>query len=61
MFLIWIFVSNILLLGWIGGLPVMEPYLGFGQFLCILYFFILLFLFPLGGPIERFKKFKFFK
>jgi len=31
----------------------MDPYLGFGQSLCVLYFSILLFLFPLGGPIER--------
>jgi hypothetical protein len=31
----------------------MEPYLSFGQFLCLLYFLILLLFFPLGGPIER--------
>lgn len=49
----WIFVSTVILLGWIGGLPVMEPYLGFGQKLCLLYFLILLLFFPLGGPIEK--------
>ena len=31
----------------------MDPYLGFGKSLCVLYFSILLLLFPLGGPIER--------
>jgi len=31
----------------------MAPYLGVGQFLSIFYFIIFLFLFPLGGPIER--------
>lgn len=31
----------------------MEPYLSYGQFLCVLYFLILLLLFPLGIPIER--------
>lgn len=49
----WIFISIALLLGWIGGLPVMDPYLGFGQNLCFLYFLIILFFFPLGSPLER--------
>jgi len=31
----------------------MDPYLGFGQNLCFLYFLIILFFFPLGSPLER--------
>jgi len=49
----WIFVAVCLLLGWIGSLPVMSPFLGLGLKLSIFYFTILLIFFPLGGPIER--------
>jgi len=52
-FWFWIFLSIVLQLGWIGNLPVIDPYLGIGQLLCIFYFLILLIFFPLGGPIER--------
>ncbi|HXN54584.1 MAG TPA: cytochrome b N-terminal domain-containing protein [Mycoplasmatales bacterium] len=49
----WIFVFNCILLGWIGGIPVMEPYLTIGRFLSFLYFFFLLVLFPLAIFIDR--------
>ena len=49
----WIFVFNCLLLGWIGGIPVMEPYLTVGRILSFLYFFFLLVLFPLAIFIDR--------
>ena len=49
----WIFVFNCLLLGWIGGIPVMEPYLTVGRILSFLYFFFLLILFPLAIFIDR--------
>ena len=49
----WIFVFNCCLLGWIGGIPVMEPYLSVGRFLSFLYFFFLLALFPLAAFIDR--------
>ena len=34
----WIFVVNCILLAWIGGIPVIEPYLTVGRILSILYF-----------------------
>jgi ubiquinol-cytochrome c reductase cytochrome b subunit len=49
----WIFVFNCCLLGWIGGIPVMEPYLSVGRFLSFLYFFFILVLFPLAIFIDR--------
>jgi len=44
----WIFVVICILLGWIGGIPVMEPYLTIGRILSVLYFFIILVVFPLS-------------
>jgi uncharacterized membrane protein len=38
---------------WIGGLPVMSPYLAIGLYYALFYFLILLFFFPLSGPIEH--------
>jgi ubiquinol-cytochrome c reductase cytochrome b subunit len=49
----WIFIFNCILLGWIGGIPVMEPYLTIGRFLSFLYFFFLIVLFPLAIFIDR--------
>lgn len=49
----WIFVFNCCLLGWIGGIPVMEPYLSIGRFLSFFYFFFILVLFPLAIFIDR--------
>jgi len=49
----WIFLFNCWLLAWIGGIPVMEPYLTVGRWLSFLYFFFLLILFPLAIFIDR--------
>lgn len=49
----WIFLFNCWLLAWIGGIPVMEPYLTVGRILSFLYFFFLLVLFPLAIFIDR--------
>jgi len=52
-FFFWIFIFNCWLLAWIGGIPVMEPYLTIGRILSFLYFFFLLVLFPLAIFIDR--------
>jgi len=49
----WFFVLDCLLLGWIGCLPVMSPYLFIGQLLTVLYFFIILVLFPLNNIFDK--------
>jgi len=49
----WIFLFNCCLLCWIGGIPVMEPYLTVGRILSFLYFFFILVLFPLAIFIDR--------
>lgn len=48
----WSFIIVCLLLGWIGSLPVMDPYLLIGQLSALAYFCLLFVLFPLGGFIE---------
>nr|YP_010884454.1 cytochrome b [Goniurosaurus varius]WIW75866.1 cytochrome b [Goniurosaurus varius] len=40
--LFWLFVSNILILTWIGGQPVEEPFIKIGQLASMLHFLILL-------------------
>lgn len=49
----WIFFLVCLLLGWIGGLPVMSPYIEIGQILTFIYFFIILAIYPLLGFFEK--------
>jgi len=34
----WIFINNFLLLGWLGGQPVEEPYITLGQYTTLYYF-----------------------
>nr|AHX02477.1 apocytochrome b [Riquetophycus sp. HSY-2014a] len=53
-FFYWTMISCCLLLGWIGGMPVEEPYVLIGQIASIYYFFYLLLLLPILGKIERF-------
>ena len=50
----WIFVVICILLAWIGGIPVIEPYLTVGRILSVLYFINILILFPLGIFIDKF-------
>ena len=52
-FFIWIFFMVCLLLGWIGGLPVIEPFLFIGQFLTVSYFLLLGFILPVLGKLEN--------
>ena len=43
-----------LILGWIGGMPVEEPYVVIGQIASFYYFYYFLFLLPILGQIEKF-------
>jgi ubiquinol-cytochrome c reductase cytochrome b subunit len=49
----WVFLVTCILLSWIGGIPVIEPYLTIGRVLSVLYFVIILILFPLGIYIDK--------
>lgn len=49
----WLFLFVCILLTWIGGIPVIEPYLTIGRFLSILYFVNVLILFPLAAFIDK--------
>jgi quinol-cytochrome oxidoreductase complex cytochrome b subunit len=51
--LFWIFVADVLLLGWIGGQPVEDPYVFVGQVATIFYFGYFFILTPLVGYIEN--------
>ena len=52
--LYWTLISCCLLLGWIGGMPVEDPYILIGQLLSLYYFSYFLFILPLLGKIEKF-------
>jgi ubiquinol-cytochrome c reductase cytochrome b subunit len=45
-FCFWLYAVNCILLGWIGGLPVDDPYLFLGQLFTFNHFFILVVLYP---------------
>nr|UFP05606.1 cytochrome b [Narke japonica] len=49
----WLFVINIILLTWIGGQPVEQPFIIIGQISSILYFLLLLIIMPLTGWMEN--------
>jgi len=49
----WLLLVTCILLSWIGGIPVIEPFLTIGRLLSILYFFIILVLFPLCVFIDK--------
>ena len=49
----WIFVGNVILLGWLGNKPVEEPYVILGQIATITYFSYFLILIPIIGIIEN--------
>lgn len=51
--IIWLFIFVCLLLGWIGGLPVIYPFYQLGQLLTVAYFFILLILLPMVNGLDR--------
>jgi len=50
--LVLIFIFNMIILGWLGGLPVEQPYIIFGQFSTLVYFFLLFILFPMFQKLE---------
>lgn len=50
----WTIISCCLILGWIGGMPVEEPFIFIGQVASVYYFFYFLALLPLLGKIECF-------
>nr|YP_010890063.1 cytochrome b [Resomia ornicephala]WJJ70075.1 cytochrome b [Resomia ornicephala] len=49
----WSFISNFLLLTWIGSKPVEEPFIFIGQISSLIYFSYFIFIIPLIGIIEN--------
>ncbi len=50
----WLFVTDVLLLGWLGGKPVEDPYISLGFIATLFYFIYLLVLIPVIHKIEHF-------
>nr|BBH10674.1 apocytochrome b [Palmaria palmata] len=50
----WTIISCCLILGWIGGMPVEDPYIVIGQVASIFYFVYFLGILPLLGKVEKF-------
>jgi len=51
--LFWFFLVDTLILAWIGSQPATYPYVLIGQFASVIYFLVLLVLFPLTSYIEK--------
>nr|YP_009025125.1 cytochrome b [Saurida microlepis]AHN95672.1 cytochrome b [Saurida microlepis] len=51
--LFWTFVADVVILTWIGGMPVEHPFIIIGQVASFLYFFLLLVLVPAAGWLEN--------
>nr|WNH21399.1 cytochrome b [Etropus microstomus] len=52
-FLFWALVADVVVLTWIGGMPVEDPYVVIGQIASFLYFFIFLVLTPTVSWLEN--------
>nr|WCH58179.1 cytochrome b [Hynobius maoershanensis] len=52
-FLFWMVVSNTLILTWIGGQPVEQPFIEIGQAASALYFLLFIMIIPLAGWWEN--------
>nr|YP_009230459.1 cytochrome b [Pseudorhombus dupliciocellatus]AID59796.1 cytochrome b [Pseudorhombus dupliciocellatus] len=52
-FLFWCLVADVMILTWIGGMPVEHPFIIIGQVASFLYFFLFLVLMPLTGWLEN--------
>nr|YP_010334344.1 cytochrome b [Polypedates impresus]UNH90292.1 cytochrome b [Polypedates impresus] len=51
--LFWTLIANTMILTWIGGQPVEDPFIAIGQLASGLYFVVFIFLFPLTGAVEN--------